>query len=195
MANTKLALMVASFVALLSASILVPDAKQTEELAERVEQLETQLSAVTTDIQNRSYSDRLKGQWLELDCVQSGTPAIDHDGDGVEWRLATNASCDRFTYRPSGEVDSESFGRFSVDTSKQPVAIDFEIKRDGEAFTVKGIVKQSFGKAAIAIPGTIFDGKTYVAHSRPVAFESTNRNGQRVFTLVRKKYKETGVWE
>ncbi len=195
MKNTKFALTATALIVFVGASIFGLETQTTEKLAERIQQLEARLSTMTTDNENRTYANQLSGHWLELDCIQSGLTALDHDGDGVEWRLATNASCDRYIYRPSGEVEAETFGRFSVDTSKQPVAIDFEFKRDGKTFRIKGIVKQSFGRATIAVPNGVFDPTTLLAHSRPETFESSDRQGPRVFSLIRENYKKTGVWE
>ena len=65
----------------------------------------------------------------------------------------------------------------------------------GRKHMVKGIVRTTYGRCEIAIPGKLFDRNTFLNPARPTSFESTADNGYDVYTLVRERYKKTGVWQ
>ena len=161
------------------------------DLENRVARLESTVASLERRIQNHRFADQLSGHWIEKDCLVSGKSVS--PADEVAWRMATNASCDRYILAP--EVDVYSYGKMSIDTSTSPISLDFKVRHAGGIHTVKGIVRQSFGTAEIVIPGKLFDKGMFIGSERPKDFKSTDKNGYRVFKLIRENYKKTGVWE
>ena len=51
----------------------------------------------------------------------------------------------------------------------------------GQKHTVKGIVRTSYGRCEIAIPGKLFDGNKFLNPARPTRFESSADNGYDVY--------------
>jgi len=129
--------------------------------------------------------------WVEQSRVLAGER--EEQSDEVAWRLSSDVSSNRYILAP--EVSTYKYGPLSIDTSHDPAWIDFKIKRFGQSHKVKGIVRTSYGRCEIAIPGKLFDRKAFVNPPRPTSFESTADNGYDVYSLVRERFKKDGVWQ
>lgn len=175
--------------------LLADDVSGTEtvdSLSARVVALEKTVAQLQQQIQDDKIASSLSGHyWVEQSRVVSGKR--EKQTDEVAWRLATDVSSVRYVLAP--EVFTYDFGPFSIDASKEPAWIDFEVRRFGQSHVVKGIVKTSFGRCEIAIPGKLFEGKTFLNPARPTSFESTADNGYDVYKLARERYQKTGVWQ
>ena len=161
-------------------------------LTARVATLEKTVAELRQQIHNDKLTSSLAGHyWVEESRIVAGER--EQQSEEVAWRLSTEVSSDRYILGP--EVSSHEYGPFSIDASKEPAWIDFEVQRFGKKHTVKGIVRTSFGRCEIAIPGKLFDNNTFFNPDRPTSFESTNDNGYDVYALVRERFKKTGVWQ
>ena len=166
---------------------------ETEDsLAARVAALEKTVAQLRQQIQNDKMASSLSGYyWVEQSRVLAGEREA--QSDEVAWRLSTDVSSNRYILAP--EVSTYEYGPLSIDASQNPAWIDFEIQRFGKSHTVKGIVRTSYGRCEIAIPGKLFDRNTFLNPPRPTSFESTADNGYDVYSLVRERFKRTGVWQ
>lgn len=161
-------------------------------LRKQVAALEMTVESLQRQIENDKLTSSLVGHyWVEQSRVLAGEQEEQHDE--IAWRLAANASSDRYILAP--EVSTDQYGPFSVDSSHEPAWIDFQVRRFGKTHNVKGIVRTSFGRCEIAIPGELFDDGDFLDPPRPTSFDSTASNGYDVYRLVRKRYKQTGVWQ
>lgn len=160
-------------------------------LVERVAALEKTVAQLRQQMKSNALTSSLSGHyWVEESRVLSGRR--EQQSEEVAWLLSTDVSSTRYILGP--EVSSYEYGPFSIDASKDPAWIDFEVQRFGQCQKVKGIVRTSFGRCEIAIPGKLFDNNTFLNPGRPTSFESTSDNGYDVYELVRERYKKTGVW-
>ena len=161
-------------------------------LPEKVAALEKTVAQLRQQIESNTMVSSLSGHyWVEESRVLAGER--EEQSEEVAWRLSTDVSSNRYILGP--EVSLYEFGPFSIDASKDPVWIDFEVSMFGKKHTVKGIVRATYGKCDIAIPGKLFDGNTFLSPDRPTSFESTADNGYDVYSLVREQYNRTGVWQ
>ena len=161
-------------------------------LAARVIALEKTVSELRQQVHNDKMTSSLAGHyWVEESRIVAGER--ENQGGEVAWRLSNEVSSNRYILGP--EVSLREYGPFSIDASKEPAWIDFDVPMYGQTHSVKGIVRTSFGRCEIVIPGRLFDGYTFLNPARPARFESTADNGYDVYTLVRDRYKETGVWQ
>ncbi|TXT32557.1 MAG: hypothetical protein FD138_2046 [Planctomycetota bacterium] len=161
-------------------------------LTAKVAALEKKVAQLQQQIQNDKMVSLLDGHyWVEASRVVAGEK--EEQSDEVAWRLSTDVSSNRYILGP--EVSSYEYGPFSIDASKEPAWIDFEVQRSGKSQTVKGLVRTSYGRCEIAIPGKLFDGYTFLNPARPTSFESTADNGYDVYKLVRERYQKTRVWQ
>lgn len=170
----------------------VPVVETDESLTARVAALEKTVTQLRQQIQNDKMASSLSGYyWVEQSHVLAGER--EKQTDEVAWRLSTDVSSNRYIL--AVEVSTYEYGPFSIDTSHDPAWIDFEIQRFGQSHTVKGIVRTSYGRCEIAIPGKLFHRNTFLNPPRPTSFESTADNGYDVYSLVREQFKRTGVWQ
>ncbi len=161
-------------------------------LPEKVAALEKTVAQLRQQIESNTMVSSLSGHyWVEESRVLAGER--EEQSEEVAWRLSTDVSSNRYILGP--EVSLYEFGPFSIDASKEPAWIDFEVQRFGQSHTVKGIVRTSFGRCEIAIPGKPFDDNKFFNPDRPTSFESTSENGYDVYALVRERFKKTGVWQ
>ena len=170
----------------------VPVVETDDFLAAKVATLEKTVAQLRQQIQNDKMASSLSGYyWVEQSRILAGEREAQIDE--VAWRLSTDVSSNRYILAP--EVSTYEYGPLSIDTSRNPAWIDFEIQRFGKSHTVKGIVRTSYGRCEIAIPGKLFDRNTFLNPPRPTSFESTADNGYDVYSLVRERFKRTGVWQ
>ena len=163
-----------------------------DSLTARVATLEKTVAELRQQIHNDKMTSSLAGHyWVEESHIVAGER--EKQSEEVAWRLSTEVSSNRYILGP--EVSSYEYGPFSIDASKEPAWIDFEVPMFGQKHTVKGIVRTSYGRCEIAIPSKLFDRNTFLNPARPTRFESTADNGYDVYTLVRDRYKKTGVWQ
>ena len=161
-------------------------------LTAKVAALEKTVAELRQQIRNDKMTSSLAGHyWAEESRIVAGQR--EKQSEEVAWKLSTEVSSNRYILGP--EVSSYEYGPFSIDASKEPAWIDFEVLMFGKKHTVKGIVRTSYGRCEIAIPGKLFDRNTFLNPARPTGFESTAQNGYDVYSLVRDRYKKTGVWE
>ncbi len=162
-----------------------------DSLTAKVAALEKAVAQVRQQIENHTMVSSLSDHyWVEESRVLAGQR--EGQSEEVAWLLSTDVSSNRYILGP--EVSSYEYGPYSIDASKEPAWIDFEVQRFGQCHTVKGIVRTSFGRCEIAIPGKLFERNTFLHPDRPTSFESTSDNGYDVYELVRERYKKTGVW-
>ena len=166
---------------------------ETEDsLAAKVAALEKTVAQLRQQMENNTLVASLSGHyWVEESRVLAGER--EEQSEEVAWRLSTDVSSNRYILGP--EVSSYEYGPFSIDASKEPAWIDFEVPMFGQSHTVKGIVRTSFGRCVIAIPGKLFDDNTFLNPDRPTSFESTSDNGYDVYALVRERFKKTRIWQ
>lgn len=158
----------------------------------KVATLEKTVAQLRQQIESNTMVSSLSGHyWVEESRVLAGKR--EEQSEEVAWRLSTDVSSNRYVLGP--EVSSNEYGPFSIDASKEPAWIDFEVQGFGRSHTVKGIVRTSFGRCEIAIPGKLFDNNTFLNPDRPTSFESTSDNGYDVYKLARERFKKTGVWQ
>ena len=163
-----------------------------QSLTAKIAALEKTVAELRQQIHNDKMTSSLAGHyWVEESRIVAGER--EKQSEEVAWRLSTEVSSNRYILGP--EVSSYEYGPFSIDASKQPAWIDFEVPMFWQKHTVKGIVRTSYGRCEIAIPRKLFDRDTFLNPARPTRFESTAENGYDVYTLVRDRYKKTGVWE
>lgn len=178
-----------------------PD-NRAADLKERVATLERQVADLRQQIQNDKLVHKLSGRWMETSWMRSGV-RIDESkevfggggggaGGEVAWLLATDTNSQRIVLSP--EPVSTAFGKFRVDTSKTPAWIDFQVRRNGKSYPVRGIVKYTYMRAEIAIPTQLFNRDKFLNPPRPTTFKSTKENGLSVYRLIRESFKRTGVW-
>ena len=166
---------------------------ETEDsLTAKIAALEKTVAELRQQIHNDKITSALADHyWVEESRIVAGER--EKQSEEVAWRLSTDVSSNRYVLGP--EVSSYEYGPFSIDASKEPAWIDFEVPRFGQEHTVKGIVRSTYGKCEIVILGKLFDGHTFLNPARPTRFESTADNGYDIYTLVRDRYKKTGVWQ
>ncbi len=198
MANNKLAAcamaLLLAWVVYLCPALTVNDSdiNTDDSLPVKVAALEKTVAELRQQIHNDKVTSLLAGHyWVEESRTLAGEQEVQREE--VAWRLSSDVSSNRYVLGP--EVSSNEYGPFSVDASKQPAWIDFEVSMFGQKNTVKGIVRTTYGKCEIAIPGKLFDGDTFLNPDRPTSFESTAGNAYDVYSLVRDRYKKTGVWQ
>ena len=172
------------------------------DLQARVATLEKTVAELRQQIEDDKLVSSLSGKWMEESWIRAGEPIDESEivfggggggaGGPVAWLLATNASSRRIVLSP--EPDTTFYGEFTVDVSKTPAFIDFQMKRNGRSYPVRGIVKHTYMRAEIAIPSQLFDGDTFLDPPRPTTFTSTKENGHSVYRLIRESFKKTGVW-
>ena len=168
------------------------DIETEKSLPKKVDALEKTMAELRQQIHNDKMTSSLAGHyWAEESRVLAGER--EEQSEEVAWRLSTDVSSNRYILGP--EVSLYEYGPFSIDASKEPAWIDFEVQRFGKKHTVKGIVRTSFGRCEIAIPGKLFDNNKFFNPDRPTSFESTSDNGYDVYALVRERFKKTGVWQ
>ena len=168
------------------------DIETEDSLTAKVAALEKTVAELRQQIHNDRITSSLAGHyWVEVSRTVAGEQ--EEQSEEVAWRLSPDVSSNRYILGP--EVSSYEYGPFSIDASKEPAWIDFEVPMFGQKHTVKGIVRTSYGRCEIAIPGKLFDRNTFLKPARPTSFESTADNGYDVYTLVRDRYKKTGVWQ
>ncbi|MBL8891321.1 MAG: hypothetical protein JNL67_15175 [Planctomycetaceae bacterium] len=168
------------------------DIDTEDSLSAKVAALEKTVAELRQLVHNDRMTSTLAGHyWVEQSRIMAGKQA--EKSEDVAWRLSADVSSNRYILGP--EVSSNEYGPFSIDASKDPVWIDFEVSMFGKKHTVKGIVRTTYGKCDIAIPGKLFDGNTFLSPDRPTSFESTADNGYDVYSLVREQYNRTGVWQ
>ncbi len=168
------------------------DLETEDSLTAKVAALEKTVAELRQQIHNDRITSALAGHyWVEVSRTVAGEQ--EEQSEEVAWRLSPEVSSNRYILGP--EVSSYEYGPFSLDASKEPAWIDFKVPRFGQEHTVKGIVRSTYGKCEIVIPGKLFDGSTFLSPDRPTSFESTADNGYDVYTLVRDRYKKTGVWQ
>jgi hypothetical protein len=168
------------------------DIETEDSLTAKVAALEKTVAELRQQIHNDKITSSLAGHyWVEVSRTVAGEQ--EEQSEEVAWRLSPDVSSNRYILGP--EVSSFEYGPFSIDASKEPAWIDFEVPMFGQEHTVKGIVRSTYGKCEIVIPGKLFDGYTFLSPDRPTSFESTADNGYDVYTLVRDRYKKTGVWQ
>ena len=168
-------------------------------LADRVNALEKEVVKLHHEIQDLHLSGKLIGHWIEHTWMRNGEYVDQSEaalgvgsGGPVEWRLASDVNSQRWLL--CAEPETINFGRFTLDTSMTPAWIDFHLAKNGRTFTIRGIVKHSYGKAQIAIPTDLFDGDEFKDPARPTSFESTAENGYSVYSLHRPTFDRTGVF-
>ena len=168
------------------------DIETEDSLTAKLAALEKTVAELRQQIHNDKMTSSLAGHyWVEESRIVAGER--EKQSEEVAWRLSTEVSSNRYILGP--EVSSYEYGPFSIDASKQPAWIDFEVPMFGQKHTVKGIVRTSYGRCEIAIPGKLFDRNTFLNPARPTRFESTAENGYDVYSLVRDRYKKTGIWQ
>lgn len=153
--------------------------------------LERTVAKLSTERQNDRLVDELRGVWWEMtqerrgqttrwsEVLEAGAPIE------VQWVLAPEGGSQRSVLK--GEVDTLDLGRFRVDTTRDPVWIDFRSWNGGRSFVCLGILKvrkgyTDFGTAVLALSRPSFDG----VPERPTSFESTPMDGVSVYRLRRK---------
>jgi len=166
---------------------------ETEDsLAARVASLEKTVVELRKQIANDKMASSLAGHyWVEESRIVAGVR--EEQSEEVAWRFSAEVSSNRYILGP--EVSTSEFGPFTLDASQEPAWIDFEVQRFGQKQVVKGIVRTTYGRCEIAIPGKLFDNNTYLNSDRPTGFDSTADNGYDVYTLVRDRYHKSGVWQ
>lgn len=203
--KTHSQILVVGFVLLLAAVCCCTDVSGQKEapdnptLADRVSALELESVKLQREIQNLHLSGKLTGHWIEHTWMRNGQYVDQSEaalgigfGGPVEWRLASDVNSQRWLL--CAEPETINFGRFTLDTSQTPAWIDFHLEKNGRSFTIRGIVKQSYGKAEIAIPTNLFDDDEFRDPARPTSFESTAENGYSVYSLRRPTFDRTGVF-
>ena len=165
---------------------------ENAELKKRVAALEKTVAELKQQIRNDKLINQLSGRWVEAGHLNAGQRITERDE--VAWVLTTEASSQRMLL--AAEVQSTPLGSFSVDASKSPAWITFHLrsKKDGKTYQIRGLVKHSYRRAEIVLPGKLFRGRTFLDPPRPTDFTSTPHNGYSVHKLVRDSYKKTGVW-
>ncbi|MCM2373423.1 hypothetical protein [Aporhodopirellula aestuarii] len=168
-------------------------------LADRVNALEKEVAKLHREVQDLHLSDKLTGHWGERTWMRNGEYVDQSEaalgigfGGPVEWRLASDVNSQRWLL--CAEPETTNFGRFTVDTSKTPAWIDFQLAMNGRTVTIRGIVEHSYGKARIAIPTDLFDGDKFKNPARPTSFDSTAKNGYSVYSFQRPTFDRTGVF-
>lgn len=175
------------------------EAGDNSTLADRVNALEKEVAKLHREVQDLHLSGKLTGHWIEHTWMRNGE-YVDQSEDAlgvgfggpVEWRLAPDVNSQRWLL--CAEPKTTNFGRFTLDTSKTPVWIDFHLPKNGRTYVIRGIVKHAYGKARIAIPTDLFDGNEFSDPARPTSFESTAENGYSVYALQRPTFDRTGVF-
>ena len=175
------------------------EARDSSTVADRVNALEKEVVKLQREVQDLHLSGKLVGHWIEHTWMRNGQYVDQSEaalgigfGGPVEWRLATDVNSQRWLL--CAEPKTIDFGRFTLDTSKTPTWIDFHLAKNGRTFTIRGIVKHSYGQAQIAIPTDLFDGNEFKDPARPTSFESTAENGYSVYSLQRPTFDRTGVF-
>jgi hypothetical protein len=198
MANNKLVGFTGAFILACAVCLNPPCAdditcaEPDDSLPARIAALEKTVSELRRQIDDDKMASSLAGHyWVEESRIVAGER--EEQGEEVAWRFSTEVSSNRYILSP--EVSSSEFGPFTVDASKDPVWIDFEVQRFGQKHAVKGIVRTTYGRCEIAIPGKLFDNNTFLNPDRPSSFDSTADNGYDVYTLVRDRYHNSGVWQ
>lgn len=163
-----------------------------DSLTARVAKLEKAVAELRQQNLNDKMVSAISGHyWLEESRIVAGVR--EEQSEEVAWRLSTEVSSNR--YRLGPEVSSAEYGPMTIDASKEPAWIDFQVTKFGQKHSVKGIVRTTYGRCEIALPGKLFDGNVFLNPNRPTNFESTADNGCEVYSLVRTEYQKTGVWE
>jgi hypothetical protein len=152
--------------------------------------LERTVAKLRPERQNDRVVDELRGVWWEMtqdrggrttrwsEVLEAGTPIE------VQWVLAPEGGSQRSVLK--GEVDTLDLGRFTLDTTRDPIWIDFHSRNGGQPFVCLGILRvrkgyTDFGTAVVALSRPSFDG----VPERPISFESTPENEVSVYRLRR----------
>lgn len=153
-----------------------------------VDRLERDVAELRVQHQNDRLIDELRGTWNETSYRRGGVLIQEKDVDNtspeVEWLLAPDGGSQRSVLK--AEVETLNLDKFTVDTTKTPVWIDFRSRGGGRPFVCLGIVRVShgytdFGLATIALSGPSWDGDP----ERPTAFDSKPGSSVSLYRLRR----------
>lgn len=174
---------------------------------DRIGKLETEVAALRREltelrkiIADDRMWDRIRGPWRQHSHIRSGKPVLKgpfaNDVD-VVWRLHPEAA-DQGNLLP--EPDVWILGSMTLDATKDPVWVDFTMKRRGRAVrVVPGIVKvetehdrrytsivrveRKRVQIALRRDASCTPNESGIYDERPTSFESTEENGVSVYVL------------
>jgi hypothetical protein len=150
--------------------------------------LERSIAKLNVQRRNDLLIDELRGYWRETSRFRRGVLIDYGDVAGrpveVSWLLDPQGGSHRRV--DASEMDVLNLGNFTVDTTKDPVWIDFRSRGGGRPFVCFGIVRvrhgyTNFGSATIALSQPSWHGDP----QRPTSFESTRQNQVSVYRLER----------
>ncbi len=150
-----------------------------------IARLERSVRELGIQHQNDLLLDELRGEWNETAHYRGGVLKSYGDVD-VEWLLAPEGGSKRTIM--FGELETLDLGQFTVDTTKNPVWIDFRSRNGGRPFTCLGIIRvrhgfTDYGRATIALSQLSWRGGP--APKRPTSFEPILKDGVSIYELRR----------
>lgn len=171
----------------------------TLDLNERVAELETHVKELERSVVDLHLSTKLEGHWVEDKWIRDGEEVVQSldaieqgFGGPVEWRLSSDADTQRWLL--AAEPEAFVFGTFKLDTTKDPIWIDFERGKGDQKRVIRGIMRYSYKQVWISIPGDLHNQETSFGQPRATSFDSTAENGYSVFRLQRKSFDRSGVF-